>query len=181
MIPRQLIPRDVRPPAETPGAPPRRLTTLLDDRELVPGNWPHIPVDAHTSIPEHMPLDVLASRVVVPRDMPHTALDSASLHPDYDSVTVLDHRVAVPSALPVVELQAKAPVSAYQLPDVLDADVMNSGEANLMVEPIEAPAEELELERADVGGFGLGSPSVHPVPAAAAEALPLSRADAGTG
>jgi TonB family protein len=141
MIPRLLVPRDVRPPAGTPAAAPRRLTTLLDDRELVPANWPHIPIDAHTSIPEHMPLDVLASRVVVPRDMPHTALDPSSLRPDYEPVTVLDHRVAVPGALPVVELESKGLVSAYELPDVLDADVMNSGEANLMVEQVEAPVK----------------------------------------
>jgi outer membrane biosynthesis protein TonB len=141
MIPRLLVPRDVRPPAETPAAPPRRLTTLLDNRELVPANWPHNPIDAHTSIPEHMPLDVLASRVVVPRDMPHTALDPASLRPDYEPVTVMDHRVIVPGALPVVELESKGLVSAYELPDVLDADVINSGEANLMVEAVEAPAK----------------------------------------
>jgi hypothetical protein len=139
MIPRQLIPRDVRPPAATPAAPPRRLTTLLDNRELVPANWPHIPLDAHTSIPEHMPLDVLASRVVVPRDMPHTALDPSSLRPDYEPLTVLDHRVAVPGAMPVVALESKGLVSPYELPDVLDPDVMNSGEANLMVEQVEAP------------------------------------------
>jgi len=139
MIPRLLVPRDVRPPAETPAAAPRRLTTLLDNRELVPANWPHIPIDPHTSIPEHMPLDVLATRVVVPRDMPHTALDPASLRPDYEPLTVLDHRVAVPGAMPVVELESKGLVSAYELPDVLDPDVMNSGEANLMVEQVEAP------------------------------------------
>jgi outer membrane biosynthesis protein TonB len=141
MIPRLLVPRDVRPPAETPAAPPRRLTTLLDNRELVPANWPHIPLDASTLIPEHMPLDVLATRVVVPRDMPHTALDPASLRPDYEPLTVMDHRVIVPGALPVVELESKGLVSAYELPDVLDADVINSGEANLMVEQVEAPAK----------------------------------------
>jgi hypothetical protein len=139
MIPRLLVPRDVRPPAETPAAAPRRLTTVLDNRELVPANWPHIPLDAHTSIPEHMPLDVLASRVVVPRDMPHTALDPASLRPDYEPLTVLDHRVAVPGAMPVVQLESKGLVSAYELPDVLEPDVINSGEANLMVEQVEAP------------------------------------------
>jgi uncharacterized membrane protein YgcG len=139
MIPRLLVPRDVRPPAETPAAAPRRLTTLLDNRELVPANWPRIPIDPHTSIPEHMPLDVLAARVVVPRDMPHTALDPTSLRPDYEPLTVLDHRVAVPGAMPVVELESKGLVSAYELPDVLDADIMNSGEANLMVEQVEAP------------------------------------------
>ena len=79
-----------------------------------------------------MPLDVLASRMVVPRDMPHTPFDPASLHPDYDSVTAMDQRITVPAAMPVVEFEAKGPVAAYELPDVLEPDVLNTGEANLM-------------------------------------------------
>ena len=62
MIPRSLVPRDARPPAENPDAPPRRLTTLLDDRTIVAANLPHFILDTHTSIPAHLPLDVLASR-----------------------------------------------------------------------------------------------------------------------
>lgn len=139
MIPRSLVPRDVRPPAETPEAAPRRLTTLLDDRTLVAANLPHIQLDTHTSIPAHLPLDVLASRVVVPRDTPAGPLDPASLHTDYAPVTQLDQRVTVPMALPVVQLETHGPVAVQDLPDVLEPDVINTGEVNLMVEPIEAP------------------------------------------
>ncbi len=142
MIPRLLVPRDARPPAETPAAPPRRLTTLLDDRELVPANWPHIALDTHTTIPAHMPLDVLATRVVVPRDTPNTPFDPASLHPDYAPLTQLDHRITVPVAMPVVQLETNSHLVVADYPDVLDSDVFNSGEANLMVEQVEAPPRD---------------------------------------
>jgi hypothetical protein len=139
MIPRTLVPRNVRPAAETAPSAPLRLTTLLDDRELIPANLPRVALDAHTSIPSHFPLDVLARRVVVPRDVPQTKFDRASVYPDHVPLTALDHRVTVPVALPVVELQPKGLVSAYELPDVLEPDVINTGEVNLMVKPVETP------------------------------------------
>ena len=139
MIPRLLVPRDVRPPSETPVEAPRRLTTLLDERSVVAANLPRGPLETHTSIPTHLPLGVLASRVVVPRDMPVTPFDAAAMHPEYAPATVLDQRFTVPVALPVVELASKAPVAVRDLPDVLDADVLTTGEVNLMVEPVEAP------------------------------------------
>ena len=143
MIPRSLVPLDVRPAAERPvAAPPRRLTTLLDERTVVAANLPRAELQTHSTIPLHLPLDVLASRVVVPRDTPAEPLDPASLHPDYAPVTVLDHRVTVPMALPVVELEPKGPVSAYELPDVLKPDVLTTGDVNLMVAPVETPPRD---------------------------------------
>ena len=139
MIERSLVPRDARLPAETPAAPPRRLTTLLDDRTIVAANLPRVELDPRTTIPAHLPLDVLASRIVVPRDMPQTPFDDATLHPGYAPVTAMDQRVTVPMALPVVQLQTHGPVAVQDLPDVLEPDVINTGEVNLMVEPIEAP------------------------------------------
>ena len=141
MIPRSLVPRDSRPLAGAPEVAPRRLTTLLDERTIIAANLPHIALDTHTSIPSHMPLDVLASRLLVPRDTPTTPLDPASVHPDYAPLTVLDQRITVPAALPVVELQQKGYVAVQDLPDVLEPDVLTTGEVNLMVEPIEAPAK----------------------------------------
>ena len=111
MIPRSLVPRDVRPPAETPAAPPRRLTTLLDDRMIVAANLPRVALDTRSSIPAHMPLEVLAAREVIPRDMPATPFDDASVHPDYAPLTIMDQRITVPAALPVVELHGKGKVS----------------------------------------------------------------------
>jgi TonB family protein len=143
MIPRSLVPRDVRPAAERPAAaPPRRLTTLLDERTVVAANLPHLELQTHSNIPAHLPLDVLASRVVVPRDTPATPFDPAMVHPDYAPVTVLDQRFTVPVALPVVELEPKGPVSAYELPDVLDPDVLTTGDVNLMVAPVETPPRD---------------------------------------
>jgi TonB family protein len=143
MIPRSLVPRDVRPAADRPAtAPPRRLTTLLDERTVVAANLPHLELQTHSNIPAHLPLDVLASRVVVPRDTPATPFDPAMVHPDYAPVTVLDQRFTVPVALPVVELEPKGPVSAYELPDVLDPDVLTTGDVNLMVAPVETPPRD---------------------------------------
>jgi TonB family protein len=140
MIPRSLVPRDVRPAtAKADAAPPRRLTTLLDERTVVAANLPRAELQTRSAIPAHLPLEVLASRVVVPRDTPATPFDPAMIHPDYAPLTVLDQRVTVPVALPVVELQPKGHVSAYELPDVLDPDVLTTGDVNLMVEPVETP------------------------------------------
>ncbi|HYT07066.1 MAG TPA: TonB family protein [Rugosimonospora sp.] len=140
MIPRSLVPRDVRPATErADAAPPRRLTTLLDERTVVAANLPRGELQTRSAIPAHLPLDVLASRVVVPRDTPATPFDPAMVHPDYAPLTVLDQRFTVPVALPVVKLEPKGPVSAYELPDVLDPDVLTTGDVNLMVEPVETP------------------------------------------
>ena len=140
MIPRSLVPRDVRPATErADAAPPRRLTTLLDERTVVAANLPRGELRTRSAIPAHLPLDVLASRVVVPRDTPATPFDPAMVHPDYAPLTVLDQRFTVPVALPVVKLEPKGPVSACELPDVLDPDVLTTGDVNLMVEPVETP------------------------------------------
>jgi len=146
MIPRSLVPPDVRLPEQNPDAAPRRLTTLLDERTIVAANLPHNGLETHSSIPAHMPLDVLASRVVVPRDTPLTPLDPKVLRPDFDPVTPMDQRFTVPAALPVVALKSKGPVAAYELPDVVpQADVLMTGEANLSVEPIERPSADWDF------------------------------------
>ncbi|HZP34621.1 MAG TPA: TonB C-terminal domain-containing protein [Candidatus Acidoferrales bacterium] len=155
MIPRSLVPRNVRPASEMPpAAPPRRLTTLLDERTVVAANLPRAELQTHSNIPAHLPLDVLASRTVVPRDTPATPFDPAMLHPDYAPATLLDERVTVPVALPVVELESKGPVSRYELPDVLDPDVLTTGDVNLMVAPVETPPRDWNwLARAASIGF----------------------------
>lgn len=143
MIPRSLVPRNVRPASEQADAPPpRRLTTLLDERTIIAANLPRVELQTASSIPAHLPLDVLASRVVVPRDTPALPFDFAMVHPTYAPVTVLDHRVTVPMALPVVALEPKGPVSRYELPDVLEPDVLTTGDVNLMVAPVETPPRD---------------------------------------
>ena len=140
MIPRILVPKDARPPAAQFDAPPRRLSSEMDARTLVPANLPQFELDPRTTIPSHIPLDVLSSRVVVPRDMPNTPLDAISKTPDYVHLSILESRVAVPKDAHPSSFQAKFPVAVQDLPDVVDPDVMNTGEVNLMSRPIEQRA-----------------------------------------
>lgn len=142
MILRQLVPRDARLAAEAAGPAARRPFTLLDNRQLIPGNLARGPLEARTSIPAHLPLDVLAARVVVPRDTPATPLDPASVRPDYPPLTILDYRVIVPAALPPGRLEPKGLVPVQDLPVGLPPDVITTGEVNLMVEAVEHPPME---------------------------------------
>jgi TonB family protein len=137
MIPRILVPKDARPVVSPTDAAPRRLTSELDARTLVPSNLPHIELDPRTSIPSHIPLGVLSSRTVVPRDMPHTPLDAISKTPDYVPLSILDSRVAVPKNAHAGKLEPKKLVAIQDLPDVIDPDVITTGEVNLMTHPVE--------------------------------------------
>ncbi len=138
MIPRILVPKDAWLAAGESGAQaPRRLSTELDSRTLVPPGLPTTPLDARTSIPAHLPLEVLAARVVVPRDMPAKPLDTASTIPLHVPLTVLDSRVAVPKDARPAWLESKARVSAALLPDLLEPDIITTGEVNLLVRPVE--------------------------------------------
>lgn len=140
MISRILVPKDARPPAAETAAPAMRLTSVLDQRKLIPGNLPRIELDPRTSIPAHLPLDVLASRVVVPRDMPQTPLDASVNTPGYVPLTILDSRVAVPKDAHAGELVPKSWVAVQDLPDVLEPDVITTGEVNLMSRLVEGRA-----------------------------------------
>jgi TonB family protein len=137
MIPRILVPKNARPLAAPSDAPPRRLSSELDARTLVPSNLPHIELDPRTLIPSHIPLGVLGSRVVVPRDMPYTPLDATSKTPDYVLLTILDSRVAVPKDAHASKLEPKQLVAIQDLPGVIDPDVLTTGEVNFMTQPVE--------------------------------------------
>ncbi len=119
-------------------APPRRLSSDLDARTLVPSNLPHIELDPRTSIPSYFKLEVLGAPVVVPRDnMPNTPLDAISKMPAYVPLTILDSRVAVPKDAHVSKIEPKQLVAIQDLPDVIDPDVLTTGEVNLMAQPVE--------------------------------------------
>src|SRR6266436_3430150 len=137
MIPRILVPKNARPAASPSDAAPRRLTTELDSRTLVPSDLPHIELDPRTSIPSHIPLGVLGTRTVVPRDMPHTPLDAISRTPDYVPLSILDSRVAVPKDAHAGRLEPKHLVAIQDLPGVIDPDVLTTGEVNLLTPPVE--------------------------------------------
>jgi outer membrane biosynthesis protein TonB len=78
---------------------------------------------------------VLGDAVVVPRDMPNTPLDAISKTPNYVPLTILDSRVAVPKDAHAAKLEPKQIVAIQDLPDVLDPDVLTTGEVNLMTKP----------------------------------------------
>ncbi|MGA7793449.1 MAG: TonB family protein [Candidatus Acidiferrales bacterium] len=135
MIPRILVPKNARPVVSPTDAPPRRLSSDLDSRTLVPSDLPQFELDPHSSIPSYFKLEVLGDAVVVPRDMPNTPLDAVSKTPNYVPLTILDSRVAVPKDAHAAKLEPKQIVAIQDLPDVLDPDVLTTGEVNLMTKP----------------------------------------------
>jgi outer membrane biosynthesis protein TonB len=137
MIPRLLVPKDARPLVSTDGAPPRRISSDLDERTLVPRDLPKFVLDPHSSIPSYFKLEVLGNAVVVPRDMPNTPLDAVSKMPDYVPLSILDSRVAIPKDAHAAKLVPKQIVAIQDLPDVLEPDVLTTGEVNLMAKPVE--------------------------------------------
>jgi TonB-like protein len=141
MIPRILVPKNARPVVSPTDAQPRRLSSDLDARTLVPANIPHFELDPHSSIPSYFKLEVLGDAVVVPRDMPNTPLDATSKTPNYVPLTILDSRVAVPKDAHAAKLEPKQIVAIQDLPDVLEPDVLTTGEVNLMTRPVEERTE----------------------------------------
>jgi hypothetical protein len=135
MIPRFLVPKNARPVVSPTDAPPRRMSSDLDARTLVPRDLPQFELDPHSSIPSYFKLEVLGNAVVVPRDMPNTPLDAISKTPDYVPLTILNSRIAVPKDAHAAKIEPKQLVAIQDLPDVLDPDVLTTGEVNLMTKP----------------------------------------------
>jgi TonB family protein len=131
MIPRTLVPVDARPPAVN-GAEPssRRRPTTMDERTLVPAMLPIVVLDGRTTIPANLPLDSISARVVVPRDINREAYGVREEHTLPVQPTELDERVTVPlgSSLPEI-----VPPAQYSLPDIVDQDIITSGELQLVV------------------------------------------------
>lgn len=137
MIPRILVPTQLLPQAKEIAGPPKRVSTSLDSRSVVPQDLPMVPLDGRSSIPSHIPLEVLGERMLVPRDMPITPLDARSDIPAHVTLTVLDSRVAIPKDARPATLHMAARLSMDEFRDVLVPDVMLTGEVNLMVQPVE--------------------------------------------
>lgn len=137
MIPRTLVPTQLLPQAQDASGPPKRVSTSLDSRSVVPQELPHVPLDGRSSIPSHIPLEVLGERVLVPRDMPTTPLDARSAIPAHVPLTVLDSRVAIPKDARPAELHMAAHLPTDALCGVLVPDVLLTGEVNLLVQPVE--------------------------------------------
>lgn len=141
MIPRTLVPTNVRPlsPDERKSLP-RRTTTYMDDRTVVPPELSDAPpLDGKSTIPAHLPLGVLVDRTLVPRGMPAKPLEKLEEAAQY-SIAVLDSRVVVPAYVePADEEELKQferPLALTpQLREVVEPDIFITGDANLLVTP----------------------------------------------
>jgi len=142
MIPRILVPTDVRPLSRDDAAKPaRRTTTYMDDRTVVPPDLSDAPpLDGRSAIPAHLPLGVLADRTLVPRGLPVIPLERAASRPDSAAVAVLDARMVVPTDVEPVEPEearefSRAPELTPALRELVDPDVFITGSPNLLIEP----------------------------------------------
>ncbi len=143
MIPRTLVPRDVRPvsPDELK-KPARRTTTYMDDRTVVPTELSDAPpLDGKTTIPAHLPLGVLVNRTLVDRGMPVKLLENARPYDQYSIPQgVQDDRVVVPAYVEVPAPRERkeferAPEMTPELREIVEPDVFITGDANLLIQP----------------------------------------------
>ena len=145
MIPRILVPTDINPVKNDDESKksPRRLTTLLDERTVVPtGTSTAPPLDGKSSIPSHFPLGVLVNRTLVPRGMPAKPFENLQPPSEYAPLSILQSRTVVPA---YVEPIAAEELKEFERPreftpglrDMVEPDLFTSGEANLLVEPEE--------------------------------------------
>lgn len=143
MIPRTLVPVNVRPvDKDEAQKQPQRVTTLLDDRTVVPSQLSKAPpLNGRSSIPAHLPLGVLVTRSLVPRGMevkPFEKIEHASTLP----LDILDSRMVVPAEVnPLTEeerRQEEKPLEVTpELRAVIEPDIFITGDANLLIEPEE--------------------------------------------
>ena len=136
MLSRTLVPANIpkdAAPLQTSGAP-RRASTFLDTRQIIPAELPVRPLETQSNIPAHVPLEVLAAKLVVPRDTPAQplAISSSARLPQ----TALDQRVAVPRSARPESLEIH-PNRASAHSSVLDPDLLTTGQVNLLARPVE--------------------------------------------
>ncbi|HVB97790.1 MAG TPA: TonB C-terminal domain-containing protein, partial [Candidatus Dormibacteraeota bacterium] len=101
---------------------------------LIPPEMPVLPFSGISNIPTHVPLDVLNNRVLIGRDFPVIPFPSALADDVEPPVTPLDERVVVPQTArldPVIETE---PFSAAALKDLVDNDLLVTGEPRLLPE-----------------------------------------------
>ena len=134
MIPRTLVPTDVRPFTDNGDKkPPRRLTTYMDDRTVVPSDLSEAPpLTGKTSIPEHLPLDVLIERSLVPRGMGVKPFQQFLPPSEFAPLAILDQRVVVPAYVEPPEQREidkfdQPPQMTAQLREIVSPDIFNTG------------------------------------------------------
>jgi len=144
MIPRTLVPVDVRPVKNgEPKPPARRLETYMDERTVVTVGLPDAnvpPLDGRTSIPSYLPLDALVARTLVPRGMPAKPIERVRPLTEYVPVAVLDERVVVPAfvepaAPETIKEFRHAPALTPDLREVIEPDIFITGDPNLLIQP----------------------------------------------
>jgi TonB family protein len=145
MIPRTLVPTDVRPLAKDNGAPkvtPRRLSTYMDDRTVVPHELSDTapPLTGNSAVPSHVPREVLIDRTLVPRGLEPKPLENIRPLSEYAPIAILDSRVVVPA---YVEPAAPEEIKEFEhtpqltpaLREVVEPDIFITGDPNLLIEP----------------------------------------------
>lgn len=140
MIPRTLVPVKISPvEKEATGQNGHKRTSALDSRIVVPSELPPGKLDAHSSIPAYLPLDVISNRMLIPRDMPVKRIEEpASAIPTHVPLAVLETRVVVPPEAKLEETfqpTTRAPLPAGIFEDVLEPDLLTTGEVNLLASP----------------------------------------------
>jgi TonB family protein len=143
MIHRTLVPMNVRPvDKDEAQMPPQRVTTLLDDRTVVPAQLSKAPpLNGKSSIPAHLPLGVLATRTLVPRGMEVKPLEKLEHAPTLP-LDILNSRMVVPADVnPLTEEESReaerAPQVTPELREVVAPDIFTTGDANLLMGPAE--------------------------------------------
>jgi outer membrane biosynthesis protein TonB len=142
MIPRTLVPVKLNPakPGEA-RKPGHRLETYMDERTVVPSGLSDAPpLDGRTTIPAHFPLDVLVNRTLVPRGMAVIPLPRSE-RDDGHSIAIMDERTVVPAYVEPaddadIEQQFNhVPEMTAELREVIEPDILLTGDANLLIEP----------------------------------------------
>jgi len=144
MIPRTLVPRDVRPVAAdgASNSAPRRLSSTLDSRTIIPRDLPVRPIDAKSAIPEHVPFDVIVGRALIERTWHVDPRDDAEARAGATSQTALDARTVVPSVVEAPTAEDRAalqhlPELTADLLEVVEPDILVTGDVNLLIRPVE--------------------------------------------
>jgi len=103
----------------------------------VPAEMPQTPLETISSIPAYMPLDVLIGRLLIPRDLPVAPLDLKHTIPSHVPLSVLASPVAVPKDARAPEIVSRSAHHPAEMAELLEPDVMTTGEVNLLAQ---APA-----------------------------------------
>jgi hypothetical protein len=130
MISRILVPIDARPTAALDTPTQRRRPTTMDERTLVPGMLPIVPLDGHSTIPTNLPLDSIAARVVVPRDVNREAVGVTEDRSTPVQPTDMDERIVLPAGAAPPEMSAH-PLHVPE--DLVGPDIFSTGEVQLIV------------------------------------------------